>query len=429
MTHENARELLLDLAYGELSPAEARAVEAHLAGCEDCRAERDRIAATRQLMQGLGEEEPPGGERILLAAARQAVERPRRAPLFSWVRFATGLAILMIVGGVTMELLSARRPAVDDAEERYAERSAAAPAPGLTLEAPPVQRAPAAPPLAAAPPVQRAPAAPAYAAAPPRAKEERQARPADESASAPGDEARAAEPGGIPMPSPGAAGSASEVAVARPRAAGVAPESKGASAGPQAAASLREGAPGVGFSRQAAPAPAAAPAASRAEAADAERALPAREPARKVASRDEPAAAAGAEGAALVAEVTRLRDGGLLNEARRRPEPCPGGDTARLAWLDGLGVARRFARTGPLPAAMGAGEATRDQWYDTQGRLRYAVIEGEGPEGRFRRRILLDPAGAVRSEDPPGGAPWPRADLTLRDPAAAFWAPQRCTGR
>jgi len=411
MNHETARGFLLDLAYGELAAAEARAVEAHLAGCEACRAERDRIASTRRLMEGLGEEPEPGGQGILMAAARQAVERPRRAPLFSWVRLATGLAVLMVVGGVTLELLSARRP--DQAEERYAERPAAAPSPGLVLDDAPRPGPRAADPHQAPVPEARAPStpppaerAPAVVAAPSarRAKEERTARSAGPQAGA----APAAERTAAAADAEGVLGKGLGIVLAEEAKAAVGSRLKG-----PAASSGQPAAPG---------APAAVPAGRRAEP---DELAPAPE-ARKVARPQAAAGRADQEEATLVAEITRLRDEGLLNEARRRPEPCAGGDTARMVWLDGLGAARRFARTGPLPAGMGAGEATRDQWYDREGRLRFAVIEGNGPEGRFRRRILLDQGGATRSEDPPGAAPWPRQDLTPTDPAAAFWAPQRC---
>jgi hypothetical protein len=151
--------------------------------------------------------------------------------------------------------------------------------------------------------------------------------------------------------------------------------------------------------------------------------------ARAVARKAEAAPAAGAGEAfaeELVRDLRRRRDEGRLNEARRQPDPCAGGDSLRLAWLDGWGRARRLARTGPLPPELGAGEATRDQYYDEAGRLRLVVIDGSGPAGRFRRRIVLDEVGRRVIEDPPGPGPWPADDLTLSDPAAAFWAPQRC---
>ncbi len=78
MTHEALRERLLDLAYGELSPRAAREVEEHADSCEACRGELGRIRETRRLMSSLPEEPAPAeGERILLAAAREAAGRRR----------------------------------------------------------------------------------------------------------------------------------------------------------------------------------------------------------------------------------------------------------------------------------------------------------------------------------------------------------------
>ncbi len=88
MTHEALREKLLDLAYGELSPREAREVEGHAAACAECAAELARMRGTRAVMRKLPEEPAPdAGERILVAAAREASEaraRPRRLPRWIW---------------------------------------------------------------------------------------------------------------------------------------------------------------------------------------------------------------------------------------------------------------------------------------------------------------------------------------------------------
>ena len=82
MSHDRFQDRLLELAYGELPPKEAREAEAHAASCAECGAELARIRATRQAMSSLPEERAPEGERILLAAAREAVRdrAPRRLP-------------------------------------------------------------------------------------------------------------------------------------------------------------------------------------------------------------------------------------------------------------------------------------------------------------------------------------------------------------
>ncbi|MFO0584887.1 MAG: zf-HC2 domain-containing protein [Anaeromyxobacter sp.] len=99
MTHHAERDLLLDLAYGELSDADARRVRAHVAGCASCRAELERMQGTRELMRTLPEvPAPERGERVLLAAAREAAEKAR-APrgLPRWLFPAVALAATVVV--------------------------------------------------------------------------------------------------------------------------------------------------------------------------------------------------------------------------------------------------------------------------------------------------------------------------------------------
>jgi len=128
MTHEAARELLLELAYGELPDREAAAVRAHVDVCEACGEEWARIARTRGAMRGLSPELPPErGERVLLAAARDAAERMgagrrrSRSPLW---RLAATAALVVAVGGVSWRLL-ARREAPPEAAPDLRARAAA----------------------------------------------------------------------------------------------------------------------------------------------------------------------------------------------------------------------------------------------------------------------------------------------------------------
>jgi hypothetical protein len=379
MRHEIAREKLLDLAYGELPAAEAAEVEAHLQGCAACRAEADGIEATRRAMRALPPEEPPPGEGILLAAARQVADRarPGRASLLFWLRPALGAAVVVAVVGVSWKLIGPGVQRAVDVETSY---RSAAPLPATPTPTPTSTSTGTgdATPDAAPPPEAKA--------APSLVRRKAASEPVL-LARDPVTEEKAVK---------------LEEAVADQVAAAVAKERPGAV--------------------RAVPAPAAAPPA-------APRQLPAAGIAPAAAQlAAEPAALPGplAEAEELVRDLRRQRDEGKLNEARRRPEPCPGGDLERVAWLDGWGKARRLARTGPLPAGMGEGEVTRDQYYDADGRLRLVHIQGTGPEGRFARRIVLDAGGRRLLEDPPGKGPWPAPDLVLADPAAAFWAPQRC---
>lgn len=75
MTHAESQDLLLDLVYGELDAARAAELQAHLAGCEECRKEKAAIDGTRAAAAPVREsEEPSGGfdERVMRAARAQA---------------------------------------------------------------------------------------------------------------------------------------------------------------------------------------------------------------------------------------------------------------------------------------------------------------------------------------------------------------------
>ena len=67
------REQLSELAGGELAPRRAEVVEAHVAGCVDCRRAYDQLCATLALLRGLRDEPLPEGytpslHRALVAA-------------------------------------------------------------------------------------------------------------------------------------------------------------------------------------------------------------------------------------------------------------------------------------------------------------------------------------------------------------------------
>ena len=75
MTHPESQDLLLDFAYGELPPARAAELLAHLAGCAECQREKAAIEQVRRMAAPLRElEEPPAGfdDRILASARAQA---------------------------------------------------------------------------------------------------------------------------------------------------------------------------------------------------------------------------------------------------------------------------------------------------------------------------------------------------------------------
>jgi hypothetical protein len=111
MSHDTFQESLLDLAYGELSPRQARKVEAHASQCASCRSELERIRETRRLASALGEERAPErGEAVLLAAAREATrakESTRRLP--GWIWSASVVAVsLVAVAAVSYQIIAMR---------------------------------------------------------------------------------------------------------------------------------------------------------------------------------------------------------------------------------------------------------------------------------------------------------------------------------
>jgi beta-lactamase class D len=110
MTHEEAREKLLDLAYGELEPAERLRVEQHLSGCPGCAAEMASLAGTRAAAQLLPDPGPPGGRAELVEAARRAAARQVERRRAAWSRSLAWTAVaaaFLAVGGVTMRWLDA----------------------------------------------------------------------------------------------------------------------------------------------------------------------------------------------------------------------------------------------------------------------------------------------------------------------------------
>jgi hypothetical protein len=96
MIHEPRKDELADLALGLLEPAEARALEAHAAGCAACRDELAALRQTRQLLAGLPPLTAPArGAAVVLAAARQAAEAAgaARRPWWAAPRWLAGGAV------------------------------------------------------------------------------------------------------------------------------------------------------------------------------------------------------------------------------------------------------------------------------------------------------------------------------------------------
>jgi hypothetical protein len=150
MNHGEASGKLLELAYGELPPREAREVDAHAAGCAACRDELAGIRETRALMAQLPVEAPPGrGEGIVMAAARAMAEARKPRPLlprWAWAGGAGAMAAAAVavvswqlakaphVGSLRdggSELLVGAPPSVAAPTAERAEETRAAPSPAM----------------------------------------------------------------------------------------------------------------------------------------------------------------------------------------------------------------------------------------------------------------------------------------------------------
>jgi hypothetical protein len=350
MTHETLREKLLDLAYGELPRREAARVERHLEECEPCRAELARIRETRAAMSALGPvPAPEAGERVLLAAARDAADEARRRrpapllPAWAWAG-AVGTVAVLAVAAVSYRLATMRPERRDDPEalvgrgapvreEREPEAVAAASRASPPAPAPATRSAP---PVAPAPSPQSAPAnafrsAPPAAPAPgPRApspakRADEQAPPALADAGAPRDDAVGFAPPPAAAPAEGVAGRA-------------------ASAAPQPREERAE--------KVAAPV-------ARAEAPTRSAALAAEDP---------------------IARWERLERAGALRSTRALVEDCPG-ESARQVdrGPDGAAV-RLLTERGGAPAEGGPGAlVTREQFYGADGSLAVVRVTVERP--------------------------------------------------
>ncbi|MDT0480488.1 maleylpyruvate isomerase family mycothiol-dependent enzyme [Streptomyces doebereineriae] len=76
--HDDVRDLLAAWAFGALEPAEERLVPPHLAECESCAAEAERLSATVRLLAGPPLDEPPSPLDTLLTGALRARPAPPR---------------------------------------------------------------------------------------------------------------------------------------------------------------------------------------------------------------------------------------------------------------------------------------------------------------------------------------------------------------
>jgi hypothetical protein len=171
MTCPDARELLSDLVDGALTPDEQGRIEAHLAGCADCRKEHERLRATVALLQRMDRPRAPVGfvDRVLSAAQPVPWYRRWLGRLFLpvSVKLPAEAAAVLLVAGLAVFVFQ-RTPELQTAARQ-------APAPHTEREqAPPVATAPAAPvvvaprqPATGPPPPRVTPSPPPSATTPP----------------------------------------------------------------------------------------------------------------------------------------------------------------------------------------------------------------------------------------------------------------------
>ncbi len=103
MTHEELRDLIPAYALDALDPDAARAVEAHLRACDECRGEVSSLqAVAAELAAGVAPVEPPPALRArVLAAVRP--RRPAVVPSRFWIAgLAAAAALVLVLGGITL---------------------------------------------------------------------------------------------------------------------------------------------------------------------------------------------------------------------------------------------------------------------------------------------------------------------------------------
>jgi hypothetical protein len=388
MTHEACRSKLLELAYGELSRAEARAAEAHVADCAECRAELETIQGTRRAMARLPLEPAPAeGEAVLFAAAREAAEsrratrRGRILPSWAWGG-AVGLAAAAAVVAVSYRLVELEPHRADDVD---ALRGGGYDAPETAMKS-----APSAPDAAPNPSAQRsAPtmgAAPSASPPPAPSRKSMRAAPPPRAAAAPEPERESGRE--VAEPDDARAGSRAVLRSAPPPRAAAAPEPERESG------------------REAVAEPDDARAESRA-ALRAQEAAPAAAPAEAPADADERRAEARADRAKSA-------------PVARQPFPAAAPPT-----FPPPGVERRTFRSCP-------GEHVRELERDADGRVIRWAREGElgGRAARVEARYGEDGALAELIVTPAEAAPADAAALgvPLRAADASLDGPPRCDG-
>jgi len=107
MTCTETRDLFSALADDALTPAERAALDAHLAGCADCRRELAGLLRTVKLVRAIDPSRAPAGfvDRVLAAARPEpAPKRLARRRLAPWQTLPLGAAALFLIAGLAVLL-------------------------------------------------------------------------------------------------------------------------------------------------------------------------------------------------------------------------------------------------------------------------------------------------------------------------------------
>src|SRR4051812_14999429 len=126
----DVRDLLPDLLHDRLAPDVRREVEAHVAGCEDCRAELALLGAMRSTLR-----RAPAVDVATIAAAIPPYRAPMRR---SWARWQAAAAVLLLAGGTSIVMVESRTPApvpVGDSAVAVATSTAGSAVPAAPLPA------------------------------------------------------------------------------------------------------------------------------------------------------------------------------------------------------------------------------------------------------------------------------------------------------
>jgi hypothetical protein len=122
-------------------------------------------------------------------------------------------------------------------------------------------------------------------------------------------------------------------------------------------------------------------------------------------------------------DVDRRHAAGELSEARRKFEPCRGGDVRRVAWIDPQQRVRKLVQ-------IRANGLVLAQWFDEEGRVREALVRTSAGGREWTRRVTVDERGRAAVVDaPPGATPDEPPPVLLRgDASSAFFAGPGCEG-